>query len=234
MPDPTPVPFFNPSDITGLGGDWVVQENNLALALQRTGGLGATGDEVASKTHGGKTSGTVVLECHEETGNLTLPNAGSVAGGYVLEKEELKYQPTGWPRLTLTLHQHSTNPHATGLRESVPSLVFPAQFGIPRTVDDGKTPVVAQFSLGDTAAGITDLTYTLGVTHLDEDQNGDHLAGENRDGVETLSVGFTKDPETVTGPAGWDKLNDGTTKGNTAAEKSSMAWEHHVECVVPA
>lgn len=218
------VPFFNPSD-PGLGGDWIVQSNGIKDASQRAQGLKANGDEAAHKLFDGKAAGPVVFECHVETGNLTIPNVGSVIGGYVVERCTLRYNATGWPQLTLDVHQHDDNPHADGeLNEFAATPTFPAQFGIPRSLTIGAT----SFALTDTDAGMNSLEYSLGAVHVDESENGLHLAGDNRDGIETLNVGFTKDPATVTAPTGWDLLSDGPDTSNTAAERGTMAWEHHI------
>lgn len=213
------VPFFNPSDIVGLGGNWIVQENNLAHSLSRAQGLNAVGDESASKTYDGKTVGSVVLECQTETGNLSLPNVGGVSGGYLVENWSLVYSPTGWPRLTINLHNHDDNAHADG-NKFAPSLTCPAQFGCPSTLG---------FSTTDTDVGVRGITYTLGCQHVDENDGvGAHLAGASRDGAETLAVEFTKVPADMTGPADWDEMGDDEKHGNTAAETASYNWEHHV------
>jgi len=230
--------FFDPDDVLGLSGDgWVQQENNIATTHQRAQGLSAIGDEAAKHVHGELASGSVVYECHAETGNLTLPNAGAVLGasegvdGYLVDNCQLVYSPTGYPRLTLNVHQHGENPHADeDMRQFTPSLTCPAQYGVPRTLGIS--------NLGD-VCGVRGCTYTWGVTHVDEDENGDHLAGQSRDGVETLAYEFTGhdhgegDTPAFADPSGWDEMNDGATKGNTAADTSSLAWEKHAATAIP-
>lgn len=226
------VPFFNPTDVLGLyvdanGNRWIQQENGIVETLQRAQGLKANGDEAAHKTHGGAAAGPVVYECHDETGNLALPKVGEVKGGYHIDQVQLAYQPTGWPRLTIPVHQHDSNAHEDGtLNEFSATPVFPAQFGIPRSISNAAAAVVV--AIGDADAGMRAMTYTLGCTHVDEDENGDHLAGENRDGIETMQVETTKDPDTVTIHGEWDKLSDGSPKSNTAAETAQIQIEHHV------
>lgn len=214
--------FFNPADVLSLNAsNWIQQENNIVDTNQRAQGLSAVGDEAVSQLHGGGSAGTVVYECHKASGNLTLPVIGLVAGGYHLDSFSLAYNPVGWPRLTCNVHQHDDNPHATGLNTFTPSLTCPAGFGVPRALGIA--------SLG-AVNGVRSCTYTVGCTHVDEDENGDHLAGENRDGVETLAYEFTGSDLGVgfTPPAGWDELSDGTPKSNTGAETTAMSWEHHI------
>lgn len=221
------VGFFNPADVLSLGGDWVQQENNIVNNHQVAIGLGATGDAVAKKSHGGGSSGPVVYECHAETGNLTLPNVGKVAAFHI-DSLQLVYQPTGWPRLTCNVHQHDDNAHADDRTQYAPSITLPAQFGVPAAAG-GVAGAAA-------TAAARACTYTLGCTHQDEDgATGNHLAGENRDGIETLAYEYTGDPgAAVTGPDGWIETSEGagTAKSNTAAETKGLSWENHVAAYV--
>ena len=216
--------FFNPADVLSLNAaNWIQQENNIVDSVQRAQGLGALGDEAVSTTHGGGSAGSVVYENHEESGSMTLPQIGSVLGGYHVDSWSLVYSPTGWPRLTVNVHQHDDNAHAdTDLNEFTMTLAPAAGFGVPRDLGISGLGAVN---------GVKGCTYTLGCTHVDEDNGeGDHLAGENRDGIETLAYEFTGSDmgDDFDGPAGWDEMSDGTPKSNTAAETTSMSWENHV------
>lgn len=214
--------YFNPTDVLSLVSDnWIQQENNITESLERAQGLKANGDESAYKTHGGMASGSVIYECHLETGNLVLPNIGKVAGGYLITQLQIAYQEIGWPRLTATVHQHDDNPHVDGdINTFTPSITCPAQFGIPRAFGG--------FSIDNADVGIAGLTYSISCTHEDSDQNGDHIAGESRDGVETLEMNFIGIP-TMTVPATWSEGSEGNPKSNTAAETYSFQWEHHLD-----
>lgn len=226
------VPFFNPTDIPGIGGDWIVQTDGIQHTQQRAQGLKADGDESTFKGYDGKSAGNVVLECHLVSGTLSVPSVGTVGGSYFIEAAEVKYNPVGWPRLTVTVHQHDENPHSADLNEFASSVTLPAGFGIPRAITTGGGAI----TLADDDAGVNDLTYTLRCTHVDElDGAGNHLAGQSRDGVETLAYGFTKEPSSVTNTdATWLEMGAGPTHANTEAEKATKAWEHHVvRTVVP-
>ena len=220
------VPFFNPADITSLGGDWVVQSNGITDTNQRVVGLKANGDENVSKLYDGQSNGPVMLECHEETGYLSLPEVGSVGGGYHINSWTLAYQQNGYPQLTLNLHAHDDNTHADGeMNEYSTDLKLPAQFGIPRSIMDDATGAVTQFELVDTDAGMRALTVSLEAQHVDEPNGtGGHLAGENRGGTQKIEVETTKDPSSVTIHADYDETEDGVAKGNTAAETSKFSW----------
>src|SRR3990167_7645116 len=164
------VPFFNPADVLALGGTWIQQENNLADSVSRAQGLGATGDEAASQTYDGKTSGTLVYESHAETvvtPALVLPQVGWVLGRSLVDSWTLAYSMTGWPKLTVTVHQHDANVHADAtLNEFTTTIIFPAQFGIPVSLTLVATGTAWSFT--DTDVGMRSLSYTLGCTHVDE------------------------------------------------------------------
>jgi len=220
------VSFFEPVDILGLGTGWEVQENNITHSNQRAQGLDATGDEAASKVYDGKSAGTIVYELHEATEPLqALPPIGSVQGGYHIDGGQVVYNPVGWPRVTFNVHQHDDNAHADTLRQFTPSLALVPAFGCPRTLGGITVP---------SDAGIRSVTHGFGITHTDElDGAGDHLAGENRDGMETLAYDFTGPQGVITAPVGWDEMSIGDVDANTAAETGSYAWEIHAATAVP-
>ena len=231
MPTPTLVSFFSPTDILGLGGSFVPQSNAPSASKKRAQGLLENGDEGISKTHGGETKLVSVYEYQSEAGNIALPKIGSILTSRHIDSIDVEYTPTGWPKITVNSHQHDANPH-TAANEFTSCVVLPAQFGVPRTLLDTTptTPVVI-FALGadDAGIGIKSLKYSFGCTHLDEDDEvGDHLAGDNRDGVEKIDVSMTGIPAAVTIGAGWDKLASGNANANTAADTDSFSLEHHV------
>lgn len=221
------VGFFNPSEQLGLDASWELQSEAPSSTSQRASGLGSDGDEAASKLYDPKTAITCKFKCFSASGDLTVPPAGTVtAGGFHIDSWTVTYSPTDWPSISVTAHKHTgtTGTHGVGdCRTYTPSVDLPAGWGISRTV--------AGWALaeGDTAIGIASAEYSISVTHQDElGEAGEWLAGENRDGAETFKLGLTGAGATVTAPAGWDKLEDGTAKSNQAADTQSLSWEHHV------
>jgi len=227
----TVVNFFNPSDILSLGGSFIVQSVTPTDTLKRAQGLLANGDEGINKTHGGKTDLTIVYEYQNESGNITLPNVGSVAGGYHIDRVRIQYRANAWPLITITCHKHAANSH-TAQNEFAATIVFPAQFGIPRSLQDAATPTpndIWKLGADDDTIGIRDMSYELSCQHQDEDgETGAQCAGENRDGVEKLDVTTTGKAASVTVGTGWAKLSDGNPTGNTAVEQQTLSYEHHV------
>jgi hypothetical protein len=223
--------FFTPTDVLGLGGSFIAQSDAPVTTKKRAQGLLANGDEGISKTYGEETKRTVTYEHQNATGVITLPPVGSVMASLHIDSIDVEYQPNAWPKVSFQTHQHAVNPH-TAANEYSSTIALPSQFGIPRALDDGAEPTAADiFKLGadDTGIGIKSMKYSLSCTHQDEDgETGDHLAGENRDGVEKLDIGLTGIPASVTVGADWDNLSDGTSLGNTAADARNISLEHHI------
>ncbi len=230
MSDPT-VGFFNPSDIVGLEG-WEVQSDNETMAQDRAQGLDKHGDEEKSQLHNKRITRQIVLKCFATTGNLSLPKGGLVLeSGDHLDGWALAKVPTDWPTLTLNLHKHDngTSHEEGSCRTYTPSLTVAAGFGVERT------PGGFALGIGDTAIGMAGFTYSLQVTHQDElDGVGNWLAGENRDGAESVEIQLTGKGATITPIAGWDKPGAGDARSNTAAETDSASYVHHLKFDAPA
>ena len=232
MSAPTVLGFFNPTDLLALGGSFIPQTNTRTTTLKRAQGLLANGDEGIHHTYGSETKISLPYEYQSVAGNITLPEPGTVVAGYHIDSVDLEYRANAWPLITVNCHNHGTNPHTTSLRTFTPVPVFPAQFGIPRTLSDAALPtanVIFKLGTDDTGIGIKSMKYSISCSHLDEpNEVGEQLAGENRDGVEKLDIGLTGIPAAVTVLAGWDKMTDGDGKGNTAADSTTVSLEHHI------
>lgn len=222
---PPVVSFFNPADLLSLA-TWEVQSDTVATPAERLQGLDATGDEAASALVNKRINTTLVLKCFETSGNLALPVPGTVTStGHHVDSIALRLSPNDWPTLTVVLHKHDNGAtHAEGsCRTYTPTLTIAAGRGIPRAGTG--------FTLGaaDTAVGLASFDYSVSVTHQDEvGDTGNWLAGENRDGMETVQIGLTGKGASITAPAGWDKVDGGDARGNTAAETETASYEHHV------
>jgi hypothetical protein len=223
--------FFSPTDVLSLGGSFIPQSDMPVTTLKRAQGLKANGDEGINVTYGTDTKRTIVYEHQAASGYITPPLVGDVVASLHIDSVEIEYSPTSWPKITITCHNHAVKAH-TAENEFTATVKLPAQFGIPRALTDTATPTPADiFKLGtdDSTIGIKSMKYSLSCTHLDEDgETGDHLAGENRDGVEKLDIGLTGIPASVTVGATWAKLSDGTAKANTAADTQTISLEHHI------
>lgn len=235
------VTFFNPTDLIDINTNlsltgslqWILQTVAPSTTQDRASGLGATGDEAAYKDHNSKTQATLTYMCFGTSGNLMLPTVGSVLEGYHVDSVALAYNPTGWPTLTVTVHQHTTTSHVdAACNEYSTGIVFPAQFGVPASISDNTSPTPGvMFANGAASIGMRSLSFNLTCTHLDETgSEGDWLAGENHDGVETLDAEFTGhvDNADLTIAATWSKATDGYSEGNTAVNSRSISLVRHI------
>lgn len=226
------VSFFNPStSLENVFPGGTLQTFNPSDSWERAQGLNKDGDEIASKTHGGRSSGPAVFKFFAATGSITLPAPGTVTtDGWHIDSFSCRLTNSDWPEVTLQVHKHlgSRGSHNPGsCRTYSPSLSgISAGFGI--AMDNGNIAGTGfTLSPADTI-GVTSLEYSMAVTHQDENgSDGDWLAGENRDGAETISI-QTVGKGAVTAPTGWDKTSDNKTDSNQAADTETWEFVHHV------
>jgi hypothetical protein len=243
------VTFFTPTDTLAINTllsltnayQWLIQSNTPNKTNARASGLKANGDEGAWKSHNAVDRRTLVYECHALTLSLTVPVVGTVtATGYHIDSVKLAYNAAGWPQLTVVIHKHAgaASHTASSCNTFATKLVFPAQFGIPteltdNTYDAGPPEVAAvvEFELEVATIGIRSLEWNLSATHVDElNGEGEWLAGDTRDGVETLDVEFTGQPDDsdLTIDASWHTGTDDTPAGNTAVNTRKLQLTRHV------
>lgn len=240
------VAFFVPVDTLDLNAllgiqeeaeQWEIQDNSPTRSKDRASGLDRYGDEKGWKEHNLKESRTLVYECQKEHGLLLIPAAGHVtAGGHHIDSVGVEYTNAGWPKLTIVTHRHTgvTGSHVTGgCRTYTATLKLPAQFGIPSVLVDKTLPDgIPQFSLESPAAALRSLGYSLSVQHVDEPGGtGEWFAGENRDGSETLSVGFLGKPEDaeITVGADWGTPSDAEKDSNTSSSSRTLSLVRHIK-----
>ena len=226
------VSFFNPSTtLESVFQGGTLQSFNPTKTWERAQGLKKDGDEAASKTHGAREAGSAVFKFFATTGTITLPAPGTVTtDGWHIDSFVCRLSNSDWPEVTLQVHKHagSRGSHLQGsCRTYTPSLSITAGFGIAM---DGGDIAGTGFTLSPAdTIGVTAVEYSMGVTHQDENgSDGDWLAGENRDGAETLSITTVGKGE-VTEPSGWDRTNNGQTDSNTAADTETWEFVHHVQ-----
>mgnify|MGYP001240558203 CR=1 FL=1 len=231
--------FFSPTDaidintLLGLSGAarWIIQTASPSTSQDRASGLKADGDEAAYKEHNKLQNVSLAYKCFAVSGNLTIPSVGTVTGGYHIDSVALAYSPTDWPTLTVNAHKHDNGAtHAAdSCRTYTSALTFTAGFGVPSSVKEGTTSI---FSLSAAGIGMRSLSFNLACTHVDElGSSGNWLAGENHDGVETIDAEFTgvpNDTADLTIGAGWSRMSDGQTEGNTAVNARTLSITRHI------
>jgi hypothetical protein len=243
MPDPA-LGFFEPTDpidintlLSLTGSDvWEIQAQTPNVTKDRAQGLAADGDEGAYTATNEKTAVSITYKSFKASGYLTLPTVGDVASTYHIDAVKLTYNANDWPTLEVQAHKHTTSTHTScneytvGKTSAGKTAQFPAGFGAPASIVDDATPTPATyFAMAHATIGVKTVTVGLAVTHQDETgSSGDHLAGENRDGKETLDADFVGIPTTVTAYTTFTLLSCGGPQANTAADTARYSYERHV------
>ena len=228
------VKFFDTTDPFNLA-DWEVQTGpNPNRTKQRAQALTKDGDEFARAQFGTSESGTLTYVAKKFTGFMTMPPAGLVANGWHLDNWTVRYNQRGFPTLSVNAHKHIDGAADADCRLYYASFKVPARsIGVPSAIPSVDSEADPVFELDSEATiGLRDLSLALACNHVDE-SNGDggHLAGDNYDGTETLTVDFTGEVD----PSADFALNDAWTddslnrsQGNTQATTQSLTATHHV------
>ena len=231
------VTFFAPdTSILGALTDWEIQTGgNPSISRSRAQCLKANGDELAAVQYGTKVEYSFTLKPKTFTGTAyTFPNVGEILGGAHIDSLSLAYTQADFPTLTVNAHRHcsldgTTNTH-DACRIYVPSVVLPPRsIGVPSTLKDADGTAIFTMPEG---VGMRSLTYSLAVSHIDEDDGeGEHLAGQNHDGVETLSIELTGEVEIADlnlSSAWMLPESSSLSQSSTAATTTSLTLSRHI------
>lgn len=225
------VEFFNPECPITVGADWDFQTCGPKETSENYANeLDPQGDELRHATHGKRTSWSWTFVNNLSSGNnISIPKGGLVSAGWHIDSIQIAWgREQIKPKMTVSAHRHDVgNAHAAGSCRTYTATVTIAavEFGLP--ADLGGVALANGAEVDFRSA-----TYTLGVTHIDEaGRDGSQLAGENHDGVETLSVEFTgaataDDYEIA---EGWTNDRKTATPSNTAATTTSLNLIHHIK-----
>lgn len=235
----TPVTFFDPSSPFGALTGWEVQSGgDPTKTKQRAQELNSTGDELAAQEYDKRSTVSAAYEPTVWSGEteMVIPKAGAILEGYHVDSIALAFTQTKVPVLTVTGHKHDDGKgHAVdSCRTYTPTPVFPVQgIGVPSALTDGGSPAVSIFSLEALATvGLRSLSYSLTVTHEDElDGGGAHLAGENRDGVESMEIEFTGGAVLGTDftlDSNWFVETETPNQSNTAVKTKTFSVSQHI------
>ena len=232
--------FFKPGAIIAALTDWELQTGgNPTLTRQRSQSLLSNGDQMNAVQYGAQiayvenfTAKTVVETTSKKS--LDVPGVGSVSNGAHIDQIQVVYSQTGAPTLAVNSHKHAavngTASTHDPCRVYTGTVVLPIRaIGVPSTLKDTDDNTIFTLPAG---VGMKSLTYGLAVTHQDEpDGDGGHLAGQNRDGVETLTIEFTGKVAVaeLSIDGSWmlpDSDADG--QGNTIATTKSITITKHI------
>ena len=189
----------------------------------RASALGADGDEFRHVDHNEqKTVSATYVPDGTVTTNFTIPAAGSLLNGYVVDSVSLAYSQE-FPVLTLNGHKRTkvvTGAYAN-MRTYSPTIDLPyVVLGVPDQIG----PVKCE--------GARSATYELTCNHVPEIGGEDYLVGaDNHDGTETLNVesvcALTID-STFEDKDEWTDTSKAKNKSNSAATVNQMTLVRHV------
>lgn len=234
------VEFFKPGAIIAALADWELQTGgNPTLTRQRSQTLKSNGDQLNVVQYGAQIAYTenftakTVVETTSKT-ELAIPGAGEISNGAHIDSVQVAYTQTAAPTLAVSSHKHAaidgTPTNHDPCRVYTGTVVLPIRaIGVPSTLEDKDGNTIFTVPLG---IGMKSLTYGLQPTHQDEaDGDGGHLAGQNRDGVETLTIEFTGKVAVaeLSIDGSWmlpDSDADG--QGNTVATTKSITITKHI------
>ena len=233
--------FFEANSPFGNLTNWEPQSGgNATVTEQRASALGRDGDEIRGKGYDKREAVTGNYVSTATSGNLALPDVGGLHNNYLLESLQVSYSNTGFPTMTASGHKHLDGNADANTRVYKPSVVLPAtDLGAPLIIKDTENNTV--FSLTEAAAfSVRSLQYQLQINHVDElKANGTHLAGDNYDGVETLTIEFsgsgTKGTDFTVDETNWHLDSNGKNESNTGMTTQSITLTRHIpHYVAPA
>lgn len=213
------------TDIFDLGGDFEPQSSGSDVQSTRESAKGANGDEVASALHDAKTVVSCPYLYKAASGTIDVSDLyiGKVCtSGHHIDGFTVAYTNNGWPLVTVTGHNHGANAHADGgMVEIASALELPAGFGCPEL-----------FTNGGAASSCVSATYTLSAEHQDvQGKDGNHLAGDNRGGMETVAATYYGVPTLTT--SGWDVTTTNSTDSNADFDQTAVSATRAAARTVP-
>ena len=230
------VVFFSPDSVIGKLADWEIQSgSNPSLSRQRAQALKDNGDEMKAVQFGAQYSYQMNYKAKTLTGDaLTVPGAGEIINGVHVDTITVSYSQQDFPALEVAAHAHAkvdgTQEDHDACRVYTGTVVLPPRpIGIPLTLKEKTGGTVFTCPEG---VGMRSLVYALATNHIDEpDGDGNHLAGQNHDGTETLTLEFTGevDVDDLEIGSGW-MLPDSDNKGrsNTGVHTTSITITKHI------
>lgn len=237
------VKMFAPEGkVLASSDSWEIQTGaNPTISRQRAQALGSDGDEIAAAQYGAQIQYSEHGVAKISTGSFTIPAGGAIVNGAHVDSVDVSYSQTDFPSIDVSSHQHASVAGVAAIhgtcRTYTSTVVLPARaIGVPTTLDDTDGNTIFEMPSG---CGMRSLKYSLKVNHVDEPGSaGDHLAAENYDGTETLTLEFTGD--VAIADLNIDTTNwmlpesSGLSSGNTSATTTSVTLVRHIAHDTPA
>lgn len=209
----------------GAPTGWVPKGPAKNVTKDRANVLNAIGNEVASKLHNERTEYTQDFEPASASVAPTVPPIiGILLDTMILTGISLQTNATAFVTMSLTGHQHTANAHADTLKQVAHNIAVSKSFG---AIDFLGATAGDDASLESSSCEIT-------CQHIDvEDDDGDHLVGENYDGRISVNQTWHGVPTTAAG-AGWDVTGTNTTENNTGFLQTATTAEKALALAEPA
>jgi hypothetical protein len=188
--------------ITGLE----LIDDNDSESVDRKRQLGSTGQEIAKKMANTMKKFTSVYAVKSDTNGIAALILGSLMNSRLVTKIQIDTDNGDEAnKVTIDGHQHAVNPHADDRFQvaiGVTCNAFGAHDFLGGTAGDAASP--------------SNGTITFECQHNDKpDKDGDHLVGENYDGMVTASTTWEGVPTTPADAAIWDVTTKDSPIKNT-------------------
>ena len=223
-PTATAEGFFEAASPFGTLTGWEPQDGGGdTTSKDRASALGADGDEFRHVDHNEQKSvSATYVPDGTVTTNLTIPAAGSVLNGWVIDTVSVAYSQE-FPVMTITGHKRTNvvSGAYSNMRTYSPSIDIPyVALGVPDQIGPLK------------CEGARSATYELACTHVPEVGGQDYLVGaDNHDGVETLSaesVCALSIDSTFADKDEWTDTSKAKNKSNSGATANQITLVRHL------
>lgn len=211
--------FFQASDPLKLTG-WKAQTGGAPTDTEQNQvALGEDGDKIAERGYDKKSA--ISVSYVAVLSNAVIPPAGDIVQGWHIDSVTVNWVNNDWAKMTVAAHKHGSADH-DATRKYEPTIGKVGGWGCPTSL--------GPFTLGaNSGCGVRSVSYTLQANHVDEpNEVGEHLAGNNYDGTEQLTVETTGPFDFAAGSDGWHLDSAGKSKTNTGATTSSATYTKHL------
>lgn len=215
--------FFEAESPFGALSGWTPQQaGGKDKTKTRASVLGADGDESAHVDHDNRETVSATYASTGSGQTLTIPAFGAVLNGYMVDSVNVTYAAQDVPQMTVAGHKHldtatGASGHS-GMRTYAGTVTLPnVALGVPDAIGPLST------------TGARSASYSLSGTHIDEfGGQGKHVAADNHDGVETVTMESIEAITVTDSGNDWTVESDSDSKSNNAATANTVTATKHI------